>query len=227
MWPESPSRTRVLACTCGGVFVAALSALVSPTAGNRPLTAHKFPEESPLAGWELVGTDALRDERKDIAHTFNVVQSGQRYRYVRDGIPLDAEIRYVVRTAGDAGLLLTSHTAIPRRAFEGGELRRHGEIGDAILFSHDDRAYLDACINPRGGTTVTTEQFLAAHRARDFSVRRGMLWLLGRESLQDHRCLWVHLSTPAPGEELTAAFSRLQAVWVEWRRPWQSHFPSY
>jgi cyanosortase A-associated protein len=211
---------------CGAVALA-LYSLASPAAGRRALPAYHFPETVPLAGWEAIGTEPLRDAREDVARAPDVVLAGQRYRFRRDGAVLDAELRYVAGTLGDIAVLLRDQSGIPREVFRQRELQHDPAIGWWCLFTHESRTHLDACINPRGGTTVTDAQFRATHRAHDFTRRRLGLWLLGRESLRDYRCLWAHLSTPTTEGGEPAARARLEAAWADWHRPWQSQFPRY
>lgn len=227
MKSEIPWRTRLLASTCGAVLTAAAYSVSSSTAGYRPLAPFSFPESMPLAGWEPRGSELLHERQTNLIRASNVVQAGRVYQYVRDGIPLDVEVRYVTRTAGAIGRLLAAQTSLPIEAYERGEIRRDEGIGFSIQFAHGGRAHLDACIHSRGATTATQAQFVAAHRPQDLDRRGATQWLLGRESLREPRCLWVNLSTPADDEELPAAYRRLQAAWKECHLAWQPRFPNH
>jgi len=57
-------------------------------------------------------------------------------------------------------------------------------------------AYLNACINSRGGSTFTKEQFNYNRIHRDTQFNRLLAWLLIQQPLRDKRCLWTHLSIP-------------------------------
>jgi len=220
-------RTWILAGTCCGVAAIALLSLVHPLAGNRSVAAYHFPEAMPLAGWQLARAEPLPERRKNFHDAADSVQSGRRYSYVSNGVPLDAEIRYLLGTLGNIRQNLELQLAIPRQAFDAGEVRHHDGSGAYGLFAHEGRAYLSTCINPRGGTTATVDQFLQNHRDHDFTPSRVRLWLLGRESLRDYRCLWVNLSTPVNGGGLPAAYRRLESAWTDWGRGWPLRFPGY
>ena len=220
-------RTRMLAGVCGSVAVAAGLVLFHPHAGSRPVPLYHFPEVVPLAGWEPAGTETLRERRAPSARVSESVQSGRRYRYVSNGIPLEAEIRYLTGSLGNIKLNLRDQTAIPARVFQRAHVSHHDGTGYYGLFAHEARAYLTTCINPRGGATVTADQFVQNHRAHDYSADRVWRWLLGRECLRDYRCLWVTLSTPLNGEGPEAAYRRLETAWADWGGWWLPRFPGY
>jgi len=104
-------------------------------------------------------------------------------------------------------------------------------VGYYGVLTHEGKAYLSACINPRGESTVTEQQFRQSLYATDLQVGRILPWISGREPLLDRRCLWTLMSTPLPSGKNTdstaseAAYKTLEAAWFNWFRWWQPKFP--
>ena len=85
---------------------------------------------------------------------------------------------------------------------------------------------MTACINPRGISTVTPEQFNdnASDRAMDRAVI--ISWLLGQKDLRDRRCLWTLMSTPiTTNSDLNVANQKLEKMWILWYEWWKPRFP--
>ncbi|NJP09052.1 MAG: cyanoexosortase A system-associated protein [Leptolyngbyaceae cyanobacterium RU_5_1] len=111
-------------------------------------------------------------------------------------------------------------------------------VGHYGTVSGNGRAYLTACINPRGESTVTEQQFTQNRYTHDLRVDRIVPWILGRESLIDRRCLWTLMSTPlelstpktSPKSELVSldkgVYNDLETAWFSWHQGWQSNFPN-
>jgi cyanosortase A-associated protein len=78
------------------------------------------------------------------------------------------------------------------------------------------RAYLDACINSRGGSTFTEEQFRANRIQYDVQFNRLLPWLLGQQELRDQRCLWTHLSIPLNQSSPESSYHILENAWFSW-----------
>ncbi len=94
-----------------------------------------------------------------------------------------------------------------------------------MLFKDQNDAYLASCINPRGESTVTIEQFNKNRYDHDIRPERLLRWFLRAESIRDFRCLWVSLSIPITDQRTDEAFSTLEAVWFFWHDWWKPHFP--
>ncbi len=222
-----PQRIRLLALVSGAVWLVTLYALLNPATGRREVGAYNFPDLAPLTGWQPTTTQALNDSRKDRTRAFEIVPSGQHYAYAKDGLELAAELRYVIGASGNIGASLRNQTDIPEHVLQRAEFRHRPGSGDYVLFVHRDRVYLSACINPRGGSTVTEGQFLHNRNAHDLRPARLWLWFTGRESLRDRRCLWTLLSVPLNGQEPPAVYPLLETAWAEWQPWWLRRFPCY
>ncbi|MDX2255387.1 MAG: cyanoexosortase A system-associated protein [Pseudanabaenaceae cyanobacterium bins.39] len=96
--------------------------------------------------------------------------------------------------------------------------------GHYITFTADNRAYLAACINPRGKATITSQEFIANRNRYDTSSDRLALYLLGRGDLRDNRCLLSIISIPKQKSD-PAQYQLLENIWHLWYEYWQYHFP--
>ncbi|MBD2176110.1 cyanoexosortase A system-associated protein [Pseudanabaena sp. FACHB-1998] len=104
---------------------------------------------------------------------------------------------------------------------------RKDPIGFHVILSSQNRSYLTSCINPRGISTVTREQFddNGSEQAIDKDVVIG--WLLGQKELRDRRCLWTLISTPISSEsDREAANQKLEKIWISWYEWWKPRFPA-
>ncbi len=152
---------------------------------------------------------------------------GKKYKYFLDGMPIDIDLRYVV---GSEGELYWYFKGVTNIQISEEELRqktvRKDPIGYHATFIDQNRAYLTACINPRGISTVTGEQFNdnASDRAMDRDVI--ISWLLGQKDLRDRRCLWTLMSTPiTSNSNLNDTNRKLEKVWISWYEWWKPRFP--
>jgi cyanosortase A-associated protein len=135
-------------------------------------------------------------------------------------------MRYLAGTRGDIVTLINKHTNIPKQVVENTDIEKIPEVGYYILFSNRDRAYLSACINSRGNTTVTAKQFSQNRYSQDLKFNIVLPWLQGKDSLRDSRCLWVQLSTPLEKSTTSIAYQTLTKAWIDWYHWWQPRFPT-
>lgn len=211
-------RLFLLAVTFGSVILAIGKIVFYPATGNRPLKAYRFPESVPLADWQMVESLPLpKSNSSDIV-------AGQQYQYQKNNLPLQIEMRYVVDTIGDVQGLMKGHSVLKTSP---GKLtvKNIEGVGFHGVLLLNNRAYLGSCINPRGGATVTSEQFRYNRNTYDITFTRVVPWLLGQESLQDRRCLWTQMSVPLNNMTPEQANKVLESAWVSWYPWWQSNFP--
>ncbi|MDX2256378.1 MAG: cyanoexosortase A system-associated protein [Pseudanabaenaceae cyanobacterium bins.39] len=153
--------------------------------------------------------------------------SGHRYKYLVDGLSIDIDLRYAYRTNGDVFLFLKEFANIEFDADKTRSLISKNSLGYYFTFEHQDRFYLTACINPRGITTVTTEQF--EENASQSALNQDVIidWLLGRKDLRDRRCLWTLISTAKPTNgDAQDIKQKLEPVWFVWYEWWKNRFPN-
>lgn len=140
--------------------------------------------------------------------------------------PLNIEMRYEVETDGDVKQFIKNNTAIQFLLDQPLLVVRQQEgVGFYGVFVYQKRAYLDACINSRGGSTFTKEQFSYNRIQYDVQLNRLLPWLLGLQPLRDKRCLWTHLSIPLNQSSPEQAYLILENAWFSWYKWWSSRFP--
>ncbi|OIP78301.1 MAG: hypothetical protein AUK48_01930 [Oscillatoriales cyanobacterium CG2_30_44_21] len=153
--------------------------------------------------------------------------TGRRYEYLVDNLPTNIDFRYAVGTDGDLYTLIKELTDTK---IEEEDLRlkavRKDPIGYRAIFDYQGRLYLAACVNPRGISTVTKEQFddNASSQTLDQDVLVG--WLLGQKDLRDRRCLFTLISTPLPSNsDRQERSEKLEKFWISWYEWWKPRFP--
>ena len=158
------------------------------------------------------------------------------YTNPADDLVLTIEIRYMLETEGFIERLLQVHdefqttlASVEDDADIAAAVRYEYGVGHYGLFQIQDQTYLTACINPRGESTYSIDQFLHNRGIYDSNPNRLMSVLFGREVWQDNRCLWTHMAiapttdTPGTPEERQ---TRLEMAWTEWYQTWQPNFPA-
>ncbi|ARV61870.1 cyanoexosortase A system-associated protein [Nostocales cyanobacterium HT-58-2] len=207
-------RVMLLALTfCSILFVLA-NVMLLPTKDKG--TPFVFPEYIPLPQWRLSVSHPLPKPTKKQTE---ILLSQKHYRYLKEGLLLDIEMRYL--TDGDVVKFLQDFNFISSSAV----IRQREGVGYYGLGVDKQRAYLSACINPQSGSTFTVEQF---HKKKDLytiNPQHLLSWLLNNKKLQDKRCLWAHLSIPLKDSSPEAAYQVLENAWFSWYKWWQLRFP--
>ncbi len=221
-------RIPLLAITCVSVVCLVSKAILSPIKTSREFTPFTFPQAVPLPEWQLVQSRPLASQatkqspdKKDAT-----ILGGRSYKYTQNNLPLDIEMRYVVSPVGSVQRLVRQYTAfnIPEALFH---QRQQAGVGFHSLFVYQRRAYLSACINPYGGSTVNHGQSVQNQISYSMRFDRLLPVLLGQESLQDKRCLWAHLSLPLNNSSPESAYPTLEKAWVSWYQWWRPNFPKF
>ncbi len=214
-------RIALLATTAIGIILVLIKSIVNPVSRNPQIAEFAFPETVPLPKWQLVATDAVNPHLvKPPTYISGEFVSGKHYRYSRNGTTIDIEMRYFANTNGDLKSFITHQTG------QLSPVLRQQDRGVYALFSHQEKAYLSACINPSGGSTVTSDRFNRNRLLYDPHWQRIVPWFLGEKGLQDRRCLWAHLSVAiADGDSIDSAYQTLETVWFSWYDRWNLHFP--
>lgn len=216
-------RISLLAFLSVGVVLVLAKSLLSSPEKNSQVAPYTFPETVSLSAWKPADSTPIPISKDIDPSTYN---SGMQYRYIQNGQPLDIEMRYVNTNSADIKDFLKRYTAIPTTADRFQPItRQKAEIGYYQLFAREGRAYLHSCINPRGNSTVTVEQFRKNRATYDMRVDRVVPWLIGQKELRDNRCLWALLSTPLKNSSPEKAYETLEKAWVSWYQWWQPQFP--
>ncbi|HEY9634585.1 MAG TPA: cyanoexosortase A system-associated protein [Coleofasciculaceae cyanobacterium] len=214
-------RISLLAAIFGSVlFVLGRSILADPNTSIYTNAPSVFPPEVPLSGWEPLANRPLSSHVKQPKSLF-----GRQYQYIRNGFRLELEMRYIVDTDGDIMFFLQNLTSIPPNAALMSNTYHQEGVGFYSLFTYQGKAYLNTCINPRGGTTVTAQQFMNNRNTHDVKLERFLPWLLGKEHLRDPRCLWLNMSAPVKGASSQQAYEILKTTLFSAYPWWQQRFP--
>jgi len=179
-----------------------------------------------LNGWQQVSATSLKSQTSDALTTSDsgLVQSGKQYRYLKNNRQLEIQMRYVVNTRGEPNPFEGQPTGILVKEYQKNTIQLN-RTGYYELKTDVKLAYLTACINPRGGSTVTSAQFLHNRYTNDFTWSRILNWVSGKEVLKDNRCIWAQLSTPLNGVTASETYQILESVWANNYTRWQSRFP--
>lgn len=221
---QQPRQILIL-FTLTSVFFAVGRFSLDPNAGRQPVTSFTFPPEVPLSKWQLLESRPLASSLANQADTYEAVSSSRQYQYAQDRQQLKVEMSYVAGTLGDFQTYLKRYT--PQWQSIQQNLRHQAGVGFYNLFVYQGRSHLVACINPRGGSTVTSSQFSANRYTYDLQPERLLPWFLGQESLLDRRCLWAHLSTSLQSKSVEKTYSVLEEAWQSWYHWWQPRFPQH
>lgn len=213
-----PIRLSLLVLTCSGALVIMGKAIVTPKATNTQ-PSYTLPASVPLTNWQPSLNTPLQPIQGSVA--------SRDYQYRRDAQSLNVALRYMMGD-GDVNRFLFVSTPI-RQENSRLIVKYQSGVGFYGVLPYQGRAYLSACISPRGESTVTAQQFVQNHRTHDLTPDRILPWLSGRQPLLDRRCLWTLMSVPltakAGSAELDTAYKTLEDAWFSWYRWWQPNFP--
>jgi cyanosortase A-associated protein len=218
-------RTSLLATIWAGISLMTIYSWFNSTAGKREVKSFSFPDRVSLNSWQLVKTETLPLENFKTLTEDDRIASAKHYSYLKNGVPLEIEMLYLVGTKGNLPELIKKQTGISQEVIDNADLGEIRGIGSYILYSDRDRAYLSACINSRGNTTVTAQQFSHNRYTQDFKYNLVLPWLQGKDSIRDLRCLWVKLSIPREESSQPEAYQSLTKAWIDWYHWWQPRFP--
>lgn len=213
-----PARMTLLVLSFGSALFVLGRAIVAPRAAETQ-PSYSLPATAPLTAWQAISSATLQPIPEAIA--------GQEYQYRRSDQLLKVELRYMTGD-GDVNRFLFVHTPI-RQDNNRLVLKHQPKIGFYGVLPHQGRAYLSACISPRGESTVTAQQFVQNLRTHDLTPTRVLPWLAGQQPLLDRRCLWTLMSVPldakADAAMLDNTYKTLETAWFSWYRWWQPNFP--
>ncbi len=214
-----PLRVFLLIAIFGSVLtVVGKSLLFSSAPFQATSTNFTFPASVPLPEWQQLQSTPIENNP-----TSNLLFA-RRYQYQQNSLPLDIEMRYIIKTNGDIKQMMEKHLNSETSPAKLTINHKEG-IGFYSLAATPERAYLSSCINPRGGSTVTAEQFRDNRNTYDLQVSRLLPWLLGQQELRDFRCVSTILSIPLQGTSTAQAYPILENTWVSWYAWWQPRFP--
>ena len=229
-------RIPFLAVVFGSVFFFLGKTILSLSASNKVVnttfTPFVFPTHVPLPGWQQLSSSPLpvsltppttdaptANRQKNIA--------GRQYHYVQSNRFLDIRMFYVVNTSGGFSMksAVKNYSSRDPSQSQPSVVLRHDGAGSYNLFIVQQRAYLNACINPHGSSTATKLQFMLNRYLYDVRPERLLSWLLGKAPYIDKRCLWAHLSIPLNNSSPEDAYRILETAWFSSYQWWSPRFP--
>jgi cyanosortase A-associated protein len=206
-------RILLIALTLSGVVGGIVKTIGSPANDKLRLTSLDFPASISLSQWQLTNAKSLTAIKEGQS------DSGQQYEYRQNRDRLEIQARYEQYTDGNVSRLLVVYTPIQPATVQ--LLIKHREgIGFYSLFEYEGKAYLSACLNSSGQSTVTEQQFVQNKYAYGWSPQRTLFWILGHNDLFDARCLWTLLSTSVTSDST----QNLENAWFDWYRWWKPKF---
>jgi cyanosortase A-associated protein len=193
-------------------------------ANKRPIGTAIFPDQMAVNNWQQVKFKPLGRQtykNPNIIYESVVVDFSQDYNYIKKGQNLTVQMRYVVNTRGDQNPFFIE---IGKDLVKDSEnkIKQLKGVGYYALYSDTKQAYLTACINPRGGGTVTSSQFMQNRYKYDVTLNRLLPWVLGQDVLRDDRCIWIQLSVPLNEFVATDIYTVLESIWQDNYATWQS-----
>lgn len=228
-------RLGLLAVTFVGAIAILGKAIATPPAPKDTTASAKatpLATTVPLTGWQPTGSEPIQPEPPKADAPVNRseadFQVAQRYQYRQNQTKLDVELRYMLGDGNNSRFLFV-YTPI-RAANANLQQRTLQGVGSYGILAHQGRAYLSACVNPRGESTVTEQEFKQNSNQHDLKPDRVLPWIMGQAPLLDRRCLWTLMSVPlsdAPTPaELNDAFKTLETAWADWHQWWRSNYPA-
>lgn len=199
--------------------------IANPDISKRQVSEYNFAEKILLPEWNFV--KSLKSEEKI---DYEVVIANRKYLYQKDNQILEIDNRYVIGTRGTYHGLMKIEDKLNQKKNETDfllSIRAKNNLNYA-LFIKENKAHLVSCINATGGSTITTDEFIANRYENDLKLTRFIPWLKGEEASIDLRCLWSDLSIPINDNnsaELT--YKNLENAWFSWYDYWHKNFPNY
>ncbi len=190
---KPPSRHLLLSGICVGIALTIGKLLLDPTTSQRQYTAIPLPQALPLPESQLLESQPIQLPQAE-SPKYDQILSGQKYRYIRSGIPIQLELRDVVNTGGNIHKLIQEQLSWKANPPKFQDVQT--PIGFYRRFTQQGNVYLESCLSPAGHSFVTPAQFRSQLYQHIWQPDRLLGWAIGQNSLLDKRCLWVQLSIP-------------------------------
>ncbi len=229
------NSTKLKVFCLGAVFtsscIAIFISLLVPTPKKH--SQFQLPKQITLANWRSQPSNDLEENLKGnaiVAQRYTYTSSTQGKSQEDLGKDLRIDLLYI-EAAVDVPkqLRLLGLKFVSKYA----DQRYLATSGHYVLFSDQDRAYLASCINPRGGSTVSGQQFIDNRNIYDITPPRVGLYIIGMTDLRDTRCLFTIMSIPLDskdldnqsGNSLDNVYQKLENTWTDWYKNWENNFP--
>ncbi len=214
-----PKRRLFLVGTWLGIILTVISLIATRKSLSNP---NLLPEQFALNKWQQTKFTTLPTQKIYLdEQRFFTVQSGKDYNYIRKNQQLQLQIRYIINTRGNQNPFLDGKKQDSIKNIHK-QVIFSPKNGYYIIYEDSKQAYLTACVNSRGGSTVDSNQFMQNRYKYDLNINRVLPWLFGQDVLRDDRCLWTQLSVPLNGVSPSSIYPVLESVLLENYPKWQS-----
>jgi cyanosortase A-associated protein len=194
------------------VFVLAVMgrSLLDPSWGK--LKSISFPENIPLPEWTKTNSSNLSIESDD---QYSQKFVGKSYTYTHTSHkPLNLEIFFWNSPSGNMDGFLSTYWQSKKIKYALSMININQQSQSFYgLYYSQNTAHLTSCINPRGNSTVTNQQFQRNIDSYEKTPQQWLAIILGIERLRDWRCLWVNLSIPTSKKDIESDYQTLIAAW--------------
>ncbi|WP_016951912.1 cyanoexosortase A system-associated protein [Anabaena sp. PCC 7108] len=214
-------RRFLLAATWVGIILTAIYLIAT----RRPISTDIFPDKISLNSWKQVKVNSLGQQKykNPLTDNFVLMDFSQDYSYLKNSQKLELQMRYVINTRGEPNPFLLNISPDLVK-YKQNDLGQQTRVSHYALYSDGQQAYLTACINPRGGSTLTSSQFMQNRYKYDVTLNRLLPWVFGQDVIRDDRCIWTQLSIPLNGSLATEIYTVLESIWDDNYSTWQSLF---
>ncbi|MBD2081335.1 cyanoexosortase A system-associated protein [Leptolyngbya sp. FACHB-17] len=196
------------------------------TPAQKPVPpSYTFPASIPLSRWQFAQASPIGQQKlytPSLATSVDdLTVSGRHYRYLRNGQPINIEMRYLRNYSSVSDIVKDSTVEMERIPLTPAQ----SSVGTHAVYQRSKQFFITGCIPATRETTITNGQLRNAQNRFDVLARRALPWFLGQVPLRDLRCLWVRMSTPITSTSTTSSEPELEQAWVEWVQWWQNNYP--
>ncbi len=196
----------VLGMACAATAFTFVKTLTTPVVSVKP-SPLVLPEQLPLSDWQW-----FNHEQVDRSNTY----------YYRDQ-ETTLKIHTTLQQGGNLPSKIRNQWRVPETEIM---IRKVEKLGSYGLFVTEEAAFLTACINPNGTTTVTAQQFSRNQLWQAVQPQRVMALALDQTAVfRDPRCLRLTLSTPLESQRAETVLPLLETAWRDLNARWQPEFP--
>jgi cyanosortase A-associated protein len=212
-----------------GFLILVISRMVLDPRMGKP-QPFAYPAQIPVTGWQSSKAEPLESPDQFRAE----ILASQRYYYqaASGGQPLTVDSRYyVARKIPTQTKELANAFMFKKADYLGAPLpfqitQKEFSPGNFYdLFHYQQRAYLNACIDPKGFSNVNIGQIRQRQLAQRRDWQKIVTWLASPTILIDERCVWTQVSMPYTGSDPQPAYRELGRFWAHWQPWWQQHYP--